>query len=262
MRYLQSYRTLPNNAQRISLEMPVAIGVDGCKAGWLYFRLDGSDMSFGVVESVAELLHQTGEDACILIDIPIGLPEIGKLERTCDLAARKALSPKRGSSVFPTPCRQALSAASYEDATAINRRKLGRGLSRQSWAIAPKIREVDELLASSDVARRSIRETHPEVCFWGLAGGPMEYPKKTREGYLERMRILKLVEPRAEQMIAVAFLTHGGFEAVRDDVVDAFVAAICARAAGNLKTLPEKPEIDPRGLPMEMAYLPGINSVR
>jgi predicted RNase H-like nuclease len=242
--------------------MAIALGVDGCKAGWFYFQFDGSNMSFGVVESAAELLHQTGEDACILIDIPIGRPEGGKLERTCDLAARKALSPKRHSSVFPTPCRQTLSATSYEDASAINRRILGRGLTKQSWAIAPKIREVDDLMASSKVARRSIRETHPEVCFWGLAGGPMEYPKKTREGYLERMRILKLVEPRAEQMIALAFLAHGGFEAVRDDVVDAFVAAVCARAATNLQTLPENPDTDPCGLPMEMAYLPGINAIR
>ena len=242
--------------------MPIAVGVDGCKAGWFFFRLDGPDMSFGVVESAPELLDQTSEDSCILIDIPIGLPESGESERACDLAARKALSPKRGSSVFPTPCRQTLSAKSYEDALSINRRILGRGLTKQSWAIAPKIREVDELLASNEIARRSIRETHPEVCFWGLAGGPMEYPKKTREGFLERMRILKIVEPRAEQMVAVAFLTHGGFEAARDDVVDAFVAAICARAVANLKTLPEKPENDPRGLPMEMVYLPGINSIR
>jgi len=242
--------------------MPIAVGVDSCKAGWFFFRFDGPDISFGVVESVGELLHATSEDTCILIDIPIGLPESGELERVCDLAARKALSPKRGSSVFPTPCRQALAATSFEDAVAINRHILGRGLTKQSWAIAPKIREVDELLASSEVARRSIRETHPEICFWGLAGGPMEYPKRTREGFLERMRILKIVEPRAEQMIAVAFLTHGGFEAVRDDVVDAFVAAVCARAAENLKTLPEIPESDPKGLPMEMVYLPGINSVR
>jgi predicted RNase H-like nuclease len=242
--------------------MAIALGVDGCKGGWFFFRLEGSDMSFGVVESAHELLPQADEDGCILIDIPIGILESGESERTCDLAARRALSPKRGSSVFPTPCRQALSAGSYEDALSINRRILGRGLTKQSWAIVPKIREVDELLANNKVARHSIRETHPEVCFWGLAGGPMEHPKKTREGFLERMRILKLVDPRAEQMIAVAFLTHGGFEAARDDVVDAFVAAICARAAPNLKTLPETPEDDLRGLPMEMVYLPGINSVR
>lgn len=240
--------------------MPSAIGVDGCKAGWFFFQLDGPEMSFGVVESVAELLHQ--EAACILIDIPIGLRESGELERACDLAARRVLSPKRGSSVFPAPCRQALSATSYEEALAINRHILGRGLSKQSWAIVPKIREVDVMLASSQLARDSIRETHPEVCFWGLAGGPMEYPKKTREGFLERMSILKIIEPRAEQMMAVAFLTHGGFEATRDDLVDAFVAAVCARAATNLRTLPEKPETDSRGLPMEMVYLPGINSVR
>jgi predicted RNase H-like nuclease len=242
--------------------MKIAIGVDGCKAGWFFFRFQGSSITFGVTETIAEIIEELTEDDCILIDIPIGLLEGGNRERSCDLAARKALSPRRGSSVFPAPCRQALSARSYEDALAINRRVLGRGLSKQSWAIAPKIRELDEILASSGTARRSIRESHPEICFWGLMGGPMEFQKKSREGFVERMNILKLVEPRSEQMIAIAFLMHGGFEAARDDVVDAFVLAVCARAAANLRSLPAQPQSDPRGLLMEMAYVPGINSVR
>jgi predicted RNase H-like nuclease len=90
----------------------------------------------------------------------------------------------------------------------------------------------------------------------------MAYAKNTRDGFLDRMNLLKLVEPIAEEMIAAAFLVHGGFDAARDDVVDAFVAAICARAAENLRTLPDKPKLDKRGLPMEICYLKGINSVR
>ena len=107
-----------------------------------------------------------------------------------------------------------------------------------------------------------MRETHPEVCFWGLLGGPMEYSKRTRDGFVDRMRLLKLIEPAAEEMIAAAFLVHGGFDAGRDDIVDAFIAAICARAAENLRTLPEAPKLDRRGLPMEICYLSGINAVR
>ena len=242
--------------------MNTAIGIDGCKAGWFYFRFDGEVISYGVTKTLAEILADVEGEACILVDMPIGLLESGKTERQCDLDARDALSPGRASSVFPTPCRQALAATSYEEASQINERRLGRKLSRQSYGLIPKIRELDELLASSELARACIRETHPEVCFWGLLGGPIEYSKRTRDGFVDRMRLLKLVEPAAEEMIAAAFLVHGGFDAGRDDIVDAFIAAICARAADNLRTLPEAPKLDKRGLPMEICFLPGINAVR
>ena len=239
-----------------------AIGVDGCKAGWFYFRFAESALTFGVVESFADLMKDVVADDCILVDIPIGLLERGRRERACDVAARAALSPKRGASVFSAPARQALRARSYEEALAKNKRALGRGLSRQTWGIVPKVREVDELLAKSETARHVVRETHPEICFWGLLGGPMEHTKKTRDGFLERLNILKLIEPAAEQMIAAAFLTHGGYEAARDDIVDAFVAALCARSASELMTLPQEPELDRRGLRMEIAYLPGHVALR
>ena len=239
-----------------------AYGLDGCKAGWFYFRFDAGAISYGVTKTVADILADVDGEACILIDMPIGLLESGKTERQCDLDAREALSPGRASSVFPAPCRQALAASSYEKASQINERKLGRKLSKQSYALIPKIRELDDLLASSELARASIRETHPEVCFWGLLGGPMEYSKRTRDGFVDRMRLLKLIEPAAEEMIAAAFLVHGGFDAGRDDIVDAFIAAICARASDNLQTLPAEPKPDKRGLPMEICYLSGINAVR
>ena len=48
----------------------------------------------------------------------------------------------------------------------------------------PKIREVDSLLRESAKARRAVREVHPEICFWALAGGrPMRHSKKTERGF-------------------------------------------------------------------------------
>jgi len=105
--------------------------------------------------------------------------------------------------------------------------------------------------------RKHLREAHPEVCFRGLAGGPMIHSKKTRDGFTERMRILQLFEPDAERLIASAFLAYGGYDAARDDLVDAFVMALCARQAPGLTTLPPNPPTDRRGLPMEIVYLPG-----
>lgn len=239
--------------------MHTAIGIDGCKAGWFYFRFDGDTGVFGVSPNVESILEDLPDHACVLVDIPIGLRARGKRERGCDLAARELLGPRR-SSVFSAPVRPILKAKDYQAAVAQSRRLTGRGLSRQSWNIVPKIRELDELLKARPALSRQVFEAHPEVLFAGLAGGPMSANKATRDGFAERMTILSILHPDAETLVASAFLAHGGFEAARDDVVDAFVLALCARKPTRLKSLPQEPETDPRGLPMQMVYLPGLAS--
>lgn len=235
---------------------PVAVGIDGCRAGWFYFCRDESVWTFGVAGTVAEIIDRLPDDATVLIDIPIGLRRRGKQERQCDIAARARLGARR-SSVFAAPCRSVLTATSYQQALERNRRNTGRGLSRQCWGIVPKIREVDQLLRADDRARGLLRESHPELCFWGLAGGPMSHNKKTRDGFAQRLTILSIFDPDAEALIAAAWLAHGGWDAERDDVVDAFVMALCATRPGRLQALPDAPETDPTGLPMAMVYLPG-----
>jgi hypothetical protein len=87
-----------------------------------------------------------------------------------DEAARKMLG-CRGSRVFPAPSRPALVESSRAAASAVSRTLTGRGLPKRSWAIAPKNREVDALLAGNREARAHLREVQPEVCFSGLNGG-------------------------------------------------------------------------------------------
>lgn len=236
--------------------MTVAIGIDSCKRGWFYFRFRDGVGTFGAAEKVADILAGEPSDADVLIDIPIGLKERGKTERQCDLDARAWLRPKRHASVFPVPCRQAVNADTYESAAKKNRQITGRSLSRQSWSIVPKIREVDTLLGMTQGLCYTMREAHPELLFRGLAGGAMRHSKQTRDGFAERMTILQLFEPGAKALIAAAFLAHGGYDAARDDVVDAFVLAWCAQHPGRLRTVPDDPPEDPRGLPMQMVYLP------
>ena len=235
--------------------MTVAIGIDSCKRGWFFFRFEAGVGTFCAAGSVAEILAGQPPDANVLIDIPIGLKERGKTERRCDLDARELLRPQRPASVFPVPCRQALKEDTYESASEKNRQITGQRLSRQSWGIVPKIREVDELLRTTQGLRHTVREAHPELLFRGLAGGPMIHGKQTREGFAERMTILQIFEPDAKALIAAAFLAHGGFDAARDDVVDAFVLAFCAQHPGRLKTVPDDPPTDPQGLPMQMVYM-------
>ena len=232
------------------------LGVDGCRAGWFYFSFEGDDLTWGLAPKVQGLVDAVPDSSTILIDTPIGLRSANDGERLCDLAARRLLSPVRHSSVFPAPSRQALGASSYEEASSINREILGKGLSKQTWAIAPKIREVDGLLQSSAKARRMLREVHPEVCFCGLAGRPMQYSKKKREGFEERMEVLRTYYPEADLITHEAVQPHTRNELALDDVVDAFVASLCARQIGECVSLPQQPEFDVKGLPMEIVYLP------
>lgn len=81
-------------------------GVDGCRAGWVAFKVElrTRATSLEVIDLPAWLRERPPDLACVAIDIPIGLLEG---PRACDKAARKLLGQPRGSSVFPAPRRSA-----------------------------------------------------------------------------------------------------------------------------------------------------------
>ena len=58
--------------------------------------------------------------------------------------------------------------------------------------------------------------------------------------------------PHAREAVARARAEH---RAALDDIIDATVLAYCASRIEDCSTLPEEPEIDALGLPMEMVYL-------
>ena len=233
----------------------LAIGVDGCRAGWFYVALEPSGSSCcGIVRTLGELLRETREPALVLVDIPIGLPQ-GPGGRDCDRAARRVLGPRR-SSVFSAPVRAVLDAVDYEDAQRRSRKAAGVGLSKQAFGIVRKCREVDQLLCSDATARRTVREIHPEVCFWALAGRkPMAHGKKKKEGRKERIAVLDRFRPGSGREIEEMSDQFKRRDVARDDALDAMAAAITASAeAAALRTLPSTPPTDSVGLPMEMVY--------
>ena len=77
----------------------------------------------------------------------------------------------------------------YESASSQNYAQSGRRLSKQTWAILGKIREVDDFLGNTTDARQTLRESHPEVMFAALNGGrPMTHTKKTADGFKATFR--------------------------------------------------------------------------
>ncbi len=226
----------------------VAVGVDGCKKGWLavWRSESGQDFELRVFGTPQELLNYFGPNAVIAVDIPIGLSDAGP--RTPDVLARKRLGGKRASSVFSAPIRRVLQATTRLEASNLHRAIDGRGFGAQAFGILPKIREWDEALRGDADFARVTYEVHPEVCFAELnAGAAQRDNKKTVDGQAARRTLL------AEQfgVSAVRQLdSRLGRQAALDDLFDALVALWTATriVAGQSRTLPEIPEADSAGL--------------
>ncbi len=228
--------------------------MDGCRAGWIAIALTESGAPSHLVAPTIADVARRHPNALMLVDVPIGLRDSERDERQCDLEARATLGP-RGSSVFPAPCRSALGLTTYQAASAENRRRTGRGLSKQSFNIAPRILDVEQYLRQSWATGPVIREMHPEVCFWGLAARPMRHAKRTAEGAAERIAVLTRHLPAAAAIVDEVTRAHRKGALRPDDVIDALVGAVTARlGVERLRTLPATPEHDSKGLRMEIVY--------
>ncbi|MCA9287591.1 MAG: DUF429 domain-containing protein [Phycisphaerales bacterium] len=233
----------------------VLAGVDGCPKGWICLTRDSETRAITsrVFPSAKALYAQEPAPRVLCIDIPIGLTDSGA--RQADVAARACLGSKRASSVFPSPIRPALEGRDYADATARHKAGDGRGISKQAFAIYPKIREVDRELQLDAALAERVREVHPEVCFWAWNHGvPLEHGKKTMEGQqIRRELIAKTFGPEAFAKVRAA---HPRSEASDDDITDAFAALRTAMRidSGESQTLPSRVPRDRFGLRMEMCY--------
>ncbi len=233
------------------------VGVDGCRSGWFCVSLFSSAVwKVGIEPHFGQIWSKWCEADAILVDAPIGFRDWGAEERLCDREARRALGRPRSASVFPVPCRAALYASDYENASTLNERRTGRRLSKESWNIVGKIREVDELLRSHASARAVVREVHPEVLFWAWnCGRSMKHNKRTEAGFRERLRLLERCYPGSQAIVTSALGTYPRKAVARDDIVDALVAAVTGKLGSrSLRSFPDSPERDSTGLPMEIVY--------
>ena len=259
------------------------VGVDGCKGGWIGVGLsDGDGWEVNVCKDFADLVACFGDACVILVDIPIGLPE-DAAPRACDIEARNMLGTGRKSSVFPTPPRPfvdkvALTAewdwtadhgkpylGAYAEANEWHRDKFrNKGIVAQAFGITRKIGEMDEFMRTRDANSPTIREVHPEICFWALnEQRSMSHNKRTREGREERIDVLRRCAQDVDGIDVDAMFkkARGKFTRTKvadDDILDALAYAITAKIVSQnperLGTLPENPPTDSKGLPMEMVY--------
>ena len=164
-------------------------GIDGSKGGWVC--VSGYENNFKELkfEKLKEFNDIKSKDFdLVLVDIPIGLDiNLKKGGRIVDKLARKELLTNK-SSIFNAPSRLVLEATNYEEANKINKNK-GMGLSKQSWNLVKKIKEVDDFIRNSN--KTIIFESHPEIIFQAMKGDKVSTKKKNDEGIIERRNLLE-----------------------------------------------------------------------
>lgn len=220
----------------------MVVGVDGCRDGWVAVVLQGAKMEVRYWESIGQVEEVPGVEA-VAIDIPLGLSASG--ERRAETLARRRL-PHRASTVFNVPPRICLEAGEgdYARANAQSRREAGKGLSRQSFALLAKIREVDSFWTSAPCP---VYEVHPELSFARLNAGTPLPPKKSREGIAARREVLAA---RGFDLAGVP--RPVSWRMAVDDLLDAAVCAWTAQliVQGDVECLPDPPEFDTTGREM------------
>jgi predicted RNase H-like nuclease len=128
----------------------------------------------------------------------------------------------------------------------------GKGISIQSFALYPKLREVDAFLCANRPMRRRFLEVHPEVSFALWRGGrPMLHGKKSARGRRARMALIEKSWPG----LAARLRNDLGRSGYRiDDLLDAIAAlwSTIRFAQRTHESFPEKPELDERNLRMQI----------
>jgi predicted RNase H-like nuclease len=244
---------LPSGHEKAAGDLLVA-GLDGCRAGWVLATVRAMPtgdtrtppIEIRVVDGLETVLGDLASRRLVAagIDIPIGLPPSGP--RACDVGARRMLGARR-STIFPAPARAVLATESYEEACALSRDASGKAISKQTFNILPKIREVDRLLAPATALQTHLFEMCPELSFAALTGSPMLHAKRTAEGRAERRAALRRVfgdvADRAQRPPSGA---------ASDDVLDALVGAWTACRYVNGTHIQLGGDMDEIGLRMQI----------
>jgi predicted RNase H-like nuclease len=229
-------------------------GVDGCKRGWLTCLLsEAGGWSFFIFGSASAVLRYGRGADLILVDVPIGIHQSGF--RECDVLAKKELG-KDHSRVYMVPPRPVLSLSRYDERSDLCKSMTGKGMSVQTNVILPLVSWWDRAVAENNAGSPRTRECHPEVCFKYLNDGKVLQTKHSHEGLRQRREVLSRFILDFDAVLAKADedLPRGAY--LQDDLLDAMVCAVTAAGVwdGSLRTLPEFPERDERGLAMEMVY--------
>ncbi len=221
------------------------LGVDGWTKGWVSVELDdGRFAGVRVDSTLYGLLTAAPEMSWVAVDIPLGLVDEGP--RQADVEIPLLLGPRR-SSVFPTPPRAVLAEETYRAAAQRHVELMGKGLSRQSYALRTRLLEANALY---DRGTFVLREVHPEMSFTMMGDGPPARSKKTWEGQRDRLERLRSVGIELPDRLGAAGVVPA------DDILDAAAAAWSAHriSCGVAASVPDPPQLNERGQQLAIWY--------
>ena len=231
----------------------ISVGIDGCIGKWAAVAITNNKFEVCLCKNILEICEKFSMAQSIIIDMPIGLAENSDDIRP-DSILRKNLKGK-ASSVFNTPCRQAVHAPNYTDAIAENKKALNCSISPLSNSIIPKIREIDIFLQGNEAFKNRLVESHPEYCFALLNGGnPILSNKTTYEGKKARLELLSKYYADSFWVLEEFRKSAPALSNKTDDIIDALSMAVIG-ALGlryGFKTLPQNPQKDSVGLYMQI----------
>jgi predicted RNase H-like nuclease len=221
------------------------LGVDWADGCWIVVRY-GEEPLVTTEPSILNVWHEHVESdsvRAVLIDIPIGLPNSGS--RVCDRKAQDRLGNRR-STVFSVPRREVVETDDYDTARELNNGSLGS----QSWWLFPRIREVDVFLQRNPAALKKTYESHPELCYYELAGEQID-SKDTKSGIDTRLSIIDEMTDDVpkfyDEVETVVRDREDGAEwhnriskGRRDDVLDAAILAV----TGSQLDLQQRSQMD------------------
>lgn len=229
--------------------MKSCFGIDGSKNGWIIAKEEGGEITVREVRALNDLILELRK-GIVAIDIPIGLADGPR--RAADTAARSALAPKRKSSIFNSPARASLNFHSYPELNEFYKTRFGLGISKQSFYLMTKIREVDDLLKTFPDLKDSLFEVHPELAFQTFNQGALLFSKRENAGIEERTRLVALALATPFAQIQDTLRALPGVKP--DDILDALINLHVAKRIreGIAQRYPEFEELDSLGLRMQI----------
>jgi predicted RNase H-like nuclease len=234
-------------------------GVDGCRAGWIAVLMRASDpRSHRILTAptLAAIADAPERPAFIAVDMPIGLPERTEGSGRVPEQLIRPLLGERQSSVFAIPARSAVEAQDYAEACAIAAATSDppRKVSRQGFALFPKIREIDALLRARPDLLPRIYEVHPELAFWALNDlKALDQPKKVKgTPYGPGIALRRDLLARSGHLPEGLIHAPPPRGAAQDDLLDALAGLTVALdlARGGGQSFPDPPGRDAYGLPV------------
>lgn len=202
---------------------PVA-GIDGWRGGWVVAESGPGGVTMWASGDLDEVVERVKGHDAIAIDMPIALAVSGRREAEAELRGVLGSSAR---SVFTSPTRAALAAPTQAEATVVNRRNGGPGISAQAFGLFASIRALRDALGRIDHQRW--HETHPETAFAVMNATRPLPSKRTAVGVGLRLDLLRRHFTMVDEL-----LTTAPERVPIDDALDALAALWSARriAAG------------------------------